>query len=190
MSDTPAGIDPRGPRFAATITSVLLAITVVLGLTGLSAARLEGDASFGWFAYAPLPDAISLPGGFILPAIPVEHRIADWGFVALFVVVALFAWSVISPRTAPWGALFRTVVAPKLAKPTEWEDARPVRFAQSVGFTITAIGLVLHVVGVPLAIPIAAGIAFIAAFLNAAFGFCLGCQMYLLLQRLKPRPAA
>ena len=45
------------------------------------------------------------------------------------------------------------------------------------------IGLVLHLVGVPWALPIAAAAAFVAAFLNAVFGLCLGCQLYLLLQR-------
>jgi hypothetical protein len=42
---------------------------------------------------------------------------------------------------------------------------------------------VLHLAGVPWALPIAAGAAFVAAFLNAVFGLCLGCQLYLLLQR-------
>jgi len=42
---------------------------------------------------------------------------------------------------------------------------------------------VLHLFGVPWALPIAAALAFVAAFLNAAFGLCLGCELYLLLQR-------
>ena len=52
----------------------------------------------------------------------------------------------------------------------------------------------LHLLGVPWALPIAAALAFVAAFLNAAFGLCLGCQLYLLLQRVglvgRERPAA
>ena len=48
---------------------------------------------------------------------------------------------------------------------------------------MVGIGLVLHLAGIPLALPIAAGAAFVAAFLNAVFGLCLGCQLYLLLQR-------
>ena len=48
---------------------------------------------------------------------------------------------------------------------------------------MVGVGLVLHLVGVPWALPIAAAAAFVAAFLNAVFGFCLGCQLYLLLQR-------
>jgi hypothetical protein len=48
---------------------------------------------------------------------------------------------------------------------------------------VVAVGIVLHLAGVPWALPVATAAAFIAAFLNAAFGFCLGCQLYLLLQR-------
>ena len=48
---------------------------------------------------------------------------------------------------------------------------------------VTGLGLLLFVLGVPFALPIAAALAFVAAFLNAAFGYCLGCQIYLLLVR-------
>jgi hypothetical protein len=34
-------------------------------------------------------------------------------------------------------------------------------------------------------VPIAAAAAFIAAFLNSVFDYCLGCQIYLLLVRSK-----
>lgn len=186
----PPGIDPRGPRFAAAITATLLAITVVLGLTGLSAARFEGTASFGWFAYQPLANATYSPTGFILPATPLPARLSDPGFILLAVVTLLFVWGVLSPRTAPMGVLYRKLIAPRLAPPAELEDPRPPRFAQGVGLTVTAIGVILHLLGVPLAVPITAGVAFAAAFLNAAFNFCLGCQMYLLLQRLVPRATA
>jgi hypothetical protein len=74
-------------------------------------------------------------------------------------------------------------VQPRLAPPAELEDPRPPRFAQGVGLLVTVIGLALHLLGVPWALPIAAAAAFVAAFLNAAFGFCLGCQLYLLLAR-------
>ncbi|WP_298868644.1 DUF4395 domain-containing protein [uncultured Microbacterium sp.] len=104
-------------------------------------------------------------------------------FWLALVIAALFLWSVLSPRTAPWGVLFRKAVRPRLAPPAELEDPRPPRFAQGVGLFVVAVGLILHLAGVPLALPIATAMAFIAAFLNAAFGFCLGCQLYLLLQR-------
>ncbi len=152
----PAGIDPRGPRFAAAITSVLL-------LTGTFLALL-GPATRGGSTFA--------------------ERVADPGFVVLTIAAALFVWGVASPTTAPWAALFRTVVRPRLAPPAELEDPRPPRFAQGVGLLVVGVGLALHLIGVPWALPAAGAAAFIAAFLNAAFAFCLGCQLYLGLARL------
>lgn len=175
----PRGIDPRGPRFVAGITAVLLLVDVLLGLIGLSSA----PASFGWFAYAPLADTtFVLHGGDVAQATPLQ-RFLDPAFLLLLVIALLFLWGVLSPRTAPWGVLYRTMVAPRLKPPTELEDPRPPRFAQGVGLFVVTIGLVLHLVGVPWALTIAAAAAFVAAFLNAAFGLCLGCQLYLLLQR-------
>lgn len=174
---TARGIDPRGPRFAAGITAALLAIDVVLSLTGISTAR------GGWSAHQPLAEATVSAGGWALPAAPAAARILDPGFLLLSAIAALFLWGVLSPRTAPWGVLYRTVVQPRLSPPAELEDPRPPRFAQGVGLVVAVTGLLLHAVGVPWALPVAAAMAFIAAFLNAVFGLCLGCQLYLLLQR-------
>jgi hypothetical protein len=181
----PRGIDPRGPRFAAGVTAVLLAVAVVLGLTGISTARapehLTGDFAF-----------VSGSWSVSLAALPT--RVLDPGFLLLLALALLFLWGAVSPRTAPWGALYRRVVQPRLSPPGELEDPRPPRFAQGVGLFVTVVGLALHVAGVPWALPIAAAMAFVAAFLNAVFGLCLGCQLYLLLQRAgvlgRERPAA
>ena len=158
MSDarTPKGIDPRGPRFAASITTVLLAVATLLALTGTSTAKT---------------------------ATTVAERAADPGFILLLVIALLFLWGVLSPRTQPWSVLYRRVIQPRLSPPTDLEDPRPPRFAQGVGLFVTSLGLVLHLAGVPWALSIAAALAFVAAFLNAVFGLCLGCQLYLLLQR-------
>ena len=192
MSDrptAPAGIDPRGPRFAASITAFLLAVAVILGLTGLSTSR-----SFGWFAYQPLSNS-TFPGdrAWDITVASLTERVADPAFLLLLVIALLFVWGVAWPRTAPWGVLFRRVVRPRLKPPTDLEDPRPPRFAQGVGLFVVTIGLVLHLFGVPWALPISAAAAFIAAFLNAVFGLCLGCQLYLVLQRAgvvgRARPA-
>ena len=157
----PAGtVDPRSPRFAAAITSVLLLAGVYLAGLGSSTG----------------------PG---LAQLPLVARAADSGFLVLLLVALLFAWSLVSAHTHPFALLFRGIVRPRLGPPTEWEDARPPRFAQGVGLFVVGIGLVLHLVAVPWALVIAASAAFIAAFLNAAFGFCLGCELYLLLARVR-----
>lgn len=198
-SRAPRGtVDPRAPRFAAAITSVLLLITVFFALTGISTAQITAQtvASFGWFAYQPLAGAAYVPNGssWAITYASLTQRILDPGFLLLLLAAVLFLWGAAWPRTAPWGVLYRKVVAPRLAPPTEWEDARPPRFAQGVGLFVSVIGLVLHLAGVPWALPIAAAMAFVAAFLNAVFGLCLGCQLYLLLQRAgiigRARPAS
>ena len=151
---TPRGIDPRGPRFTASITAILLLTVIGLALAGAGAAAT----------------------------------------VLFAVLVIIFAWSATQGVARhPFGLFFKAVIRPRLAPPTELEDPIPPTFAQGVGFAITAVGLVLHLLGVPYALVIAASLAFIAAFLNAVFAFCLGCQIYLLLVRariIRPKGAA
>lgn len=175
------GIDPRAPRFAAWITSALLLIATALALTGIAAS--SASATFGWFAYQPLASAVFPGDRWAIGAASVGERASDPGFVVAAIVAALFVWGLVSPPTSPWAVLFRTFVRPRLSPPVELEDPRPPRFAQGVGLFVVGTGLVLHLAGVPLALPVATAAAFVAALLNAAFGLCLGCQLYLLLQR-------
>jgi hypothetical protein len=137
------GIDPRGPRFSAGITAVLLVVDLLLGLLG-----------------APL---------------------AAW--VLLAIIAVLFLWGAVAGvQRHPYGALYRALVRPRLAAPSELEDPAPPTFAQLVGLIITGIGVVLGI-WLPVVVVVAAALAFVAAFLNSVFGYCLGCQMYLLLVR-------
>lgn len=155
----PAGtVDPRQPRTNAAITAAILLVGTYFALVGTSTAPALGLAGFA-------------------------ARALDPGFLILLIAAVLFAWSLVSARTQPLNALFRGLIGPRLAPPREWEDARPPRFAQGVGLVVVGVGLVLHLLGVPWALVIAGAAAFVAAFLNAAFGFCLGCELYLLLTR-------
>ena len=85
------------------------------------------------------------------------------------------------------GLAFKAWVRPRLAPPTELEDPRPPRFAQLVGLLVVGAGLLFAALGIPAGVPIAAAVALVAAFLNAAFGLCLGCELYLLGRRLAPQ---
>ncbi len=87
----------------------------------------------------------------------------------------------------PYGILYRKVIGPRLAPPQVLEDAAPPRFAQAVGLIFMLVALVSIIVGATLVAAIAIGFALAAAFLNAAFDFCLGCEMYLLGARLRHR---
>ncbi|MFI7696771.1 DUF4395 domain-containing protein [Nonomuraea sp. NPDC049655] len=99
----------------------------------------------------------------------------------LAVQAVVFALGV--ARRSPYTMLFKALVR---SAPKETEDARPPRFAQGVGLLFAVAGLTGFVIGItPLALGATAA-ALLAAFLNAAFGFCLGCETYLLTRRLLP----
>ncbi|MGZ4429059.1 MAG: DUF4395 domain-containing protein [Nocardioidaceae bacterium] len=134
-------IDPRGPRFAATLTTGVLAVALLV---------------------APSPATVLL----------------------LAVQAAVFAVGVLAGvQHTPYAWLFKALVRPRLAAPTELEDAAPPRFAQGVGLLFAAVALLGYVAGLDLLGAIATGFALAAAFLNAVFGFCLGCEVYLLIKR-------
>lgn len=147
MSTAPH-IDPRGPRFGAAITTVVLATTLLLG--------------------------------------PV------WGLIPLGVQTLAFALGAVGGlHLQPYGVIYKTAVRPRLKAPAELEDPRPPRFAQVVGlvFALAAVAgslLVLgDLAGFAWLFYIAVAFALIAAFLNAAFDFCLGCEVWVLIQRLR-----
>jgi hypothetical protein len=135
-------VDPRGPRFGAVITSLVLVVVLLTIPTMFAGALLAAQT----------------------------------------VVFALGAFIGLSSH--PYGIVFRKVVRPRLAPPGELEDAAPPRFAQGVGFGFAIVGLIGLVAGVAPLAYLAIGLALAAAFLNAAFNFCLGCEMYLLGARL------
>jgi hypothetical protein len=68
---------------------------------------------------------------------------------------------------------------------TEREPVEPLRFAQFVGLVFAAAGVAGFTLGAPLVGVVATAFALAAAFLNAAFGICLGCQIYPLAARLR-----
>lgn len=134
-------VDPRGLRFAAAATTIVLALVLVTP--------------------SPVREAL---------------------LAAQTVIFALGAF--VSLSASPWSAIFRTVVRPRIGAPIETEDARPPRFAQLVGLTFAAIGLIALLTGATTLGLVAVGFAFVAALLNAATGFCLGCELYLTTRRL------
>jgi hypothetical protein len=109
---------------------------------------------------------------------------SPWLLAAQAVVFAVAA--VFGVRRSPYALLFGRLVRPWLGPPTEFEDDRPPRFAQAVGLLFAVIGLIGYLVGATLAGAVATGLALAAAFLNSAFGFCVGCEIYLLLRRIVP----
>jgi hypothetical protein len=107
-------------------------------------------------------------------------------------VVFLIA-AIVGAARHPYGFVFKRLIRPRLAAPVELEDPAPPTFSQGVGFVVVALGIVLQLIGVPYAVVVAAAAAFVVAFLNSVFGYCVGCQIYLLLARIgviRRKPAA
>lgn len=89
------------------------------------------------------------------------------------------------PRRHPYGLIFAKLLAPRLAPVSEKEPTPPLKFAQLVGFVFAVVGAVGFATGLGTLGLIATGFALVAAFLNAAFAICLGCQLYPLVARLR-----
>jgi hypothetical protein len=107
--------------------------------------------------------------------------------VLVAVQAAVFAVGALAGlRYAPYGVLFRRLVAPRLGPVREREQEAPVRFAQLVGLGFAVVGAAGFLLGAPAVGFAATGLALVAALLNAATGFCLGCEFYLIARRALP----
>ncbi|MEP6696649.1 MAG: DUF4395 domain-containing protein [Pseudonocardiales bacterium] len=136
-------VDPRGPRFSAWITTVVLAAVLLTGS--------------GWLLVAQ---------------------------ALVFAGAAVFGL-----RRSPYGWLYRRLVRPRLEPPAELEAEAPPRFAQAVGLAFAVVGALGYLSGATVVGMVATGMALAAAFLNAAFGLCLGCEIYLTYLRLTRKGA-
>jgi len=134
-------IDARGPRFAATITAIILASALV------------------------------------------THSKVLIGIQLIVFAIGAFA----GPQKTPYALLFKQFVKPRLSGDVPTEDVRPPQFAQKVGLIFAVVALAGALFGHPILFVVATGFAFAAAFLNSAFNFCLGCEMYLLIARATHR---
>jgi hypothetical protein len=108
-----------------------------------------------------------------------------WVIVAQAIVFAIGA--IKGPQFTPYAFIYKTLVKPRLKGEAPAEDVRPPQFAQTVGllFALTAVAGVF--LGANAIFTVAVAFALAAAFLNAAFNFCLGCEIYLLLLRARSK---
>ena len=109
--------------------------------------------------------------------------------VILAVQAVIFAIGAVGgPRKHPYGRIFAAAVAPRLGPVQDREPTPPLKFAQLVGLIFAVLGGAGFAAGASVLGIIATAAALVAAFLNAAFGICLGCQLYPLVARFR-RPA-
>ena len=79
---------------------------------------------------------------------------------------------------------------PRLKSAVVTEDVRPPQFAQSVGLLFALVAIAGSISGISGLFVVALSFALAAAFLNAAFNFCLACEMYVLLPRARKPQAS
>ncbi len=143
------GVDVRGPRFVAWVTTAVLVVTLIVsGYSTLAAAAV------------------------------------------LAVQAVVFAVGALrGPRRHPYAIVYGILVAPRLGPVTEREPVPPLKFAQLVGLVFAVVGVAGFAGSAPLLGLAATAAALAASFLNAAFGICLGCQLYPLAARLRHTPS-
>jgi hypothetical protein len=93
----------------------------------------------------------------------------------------------LSPKKAPYGLIYIKLVQPRLDKNFIGEDIRGPQFAQKVGFLFLFVAVIGLQTSNDFLLNISLSFALAAAFLNAAFNFCLGCEIYLIGQRILKR---
>lgn len=141
---SPTLIDARGPRFAAAITTLVLAVALVF--------------------HSPI--------------------------AIIFQLVVFATGALLGPQKTLYATLYRSLVKPRLKGEVPTEDVRPPQFAQRVGFGFALVATIGLAASSTVTFTIATSFALAAAFLNAAFNFCLGCEVYLLIARLRNRATA
>ena len=106
-------------------------------------------------------------------------------WVITFQAIVFAIGAIRGPQFTPYALIFKKLIKPRLKSEVSFEDVRPPQFAQSVGLGFALVAVIASVVGAGGVFTVAVGFALAAAFLNAAFNFCLGCQVYLLLVRTR-----
>ena len=122
--------------------------------------------------------------GAVLTSLVLAAILATGSLPLLLWQLAVFAiGAFVGPQTTPYAWVYRRLIKPRLRGDVPTEDTRPPQFAQIVGFLFALTATIALLLEATLLFDIAIGFALAAAFLNAAFNFCLGCEMYLLIAR-------
>jgi hypothetical protein len=126
--------------------------------------------------------------GAVLTSVVLALALVTHSAVLIAFQLIVFAiGAFISPTKSPYSFLYKKFVKPRLKGEVPLEDVRPPKFAQLVGFLFAATALAGSIAGSSVVFTVAVGLCLAASFLNAAFNFCLGCQIYLLSVRLTHR---
>jgi hypothetical protein len=108
----------------------------------------------------------------------------DQPWILIPLTYGFWARVLTGPTLSPLGQLATRVVAPRLPVAPKWVPGPPKRFAQAIGVVFSTTALVLwygfdrHTASF-----VVVSLLACAAFLEAAFGICLGCKAFGLLMK-------
>lgn len=111
---------------------------------------------------------------------PVGIGLVAWQWLAFAIA------TVAGLRYSPYGNLFRWLKRRlDLGPPPETEPEGPPRFAQACGLAVATVALGAFALGVTTVGWVAVGLVLALSALLALTGICVGCELYLLGQRLR-----
>ncbi|MFM7509078.1 MAG: DUF4395 domain-containing protein [Actinomycetota bacterium] len=149
-------------------------------------ANSTSSAGTGLFSFPnPVDDAAArtVATGVVLMALGVA--VLGWGWLLIPLTYGFWARVLTGPRLSPLGLFATRLAAPRLpASVHRLVPGPPKRFAQAVGVAFSTSASVLWILGAVPAARVVVGLLAAAAFLEAAFGFCLGCRVFAVLMRV------
>ncbi|MGO9028850.1 MAG: DUF4395 domain-containing protein [Acidimicrobiales bacterium] len=126
--------------------------------------------------------ARSVAAGVVVMAVATIVFRQPWILIPL--AYGFWARVLTGPTLSPLGQLATRVVAPRLPRGPRLVAGPPKRFAQAIGVVFSTTALVLwYGFGLGTAAYVVIGLLAVAAFLESAFGLCLGCKAFGLLMK-------
>ncbi|MEZ5321378.1 MAG: DUF4395 domain-containing protein [Microthrixaceae bacterium] len=144
------------------------------------------SATRHWFSF---PDPVNEVSARLVAAgvvvLCTTLLVTGWYWLTAVLAYGFLARVLTGPRLSPLGRAVTGIVTPRLSLDPRWTPGPPKRFAQGIGATLsTAAALVWFGLGAAVPTVVLVSMILIAASLEAAFGFCLGCRIFALLMRI------
>lgn len=108
---------------------------------------------------------------------------SGWQWLLVPLAYGFWARVLTGPTLSPLGRFAVDVAAPRLA-PAKHVPGPPKRFAQGIGAALSTAALVAWLAGAPGVAVVLTAMIGVAATLESAFAFCLGCKVFALLMRV------
>lgn len=117
-------------------------------------------------------------------AMAAGYAVTGWAWILVPLTFGFVARVIAGPTFSPLARLATQVITPRLRGPHRIVPGPPKRFAQAIGALFSITASVLFLFDLTTASRWVAAALAGPAFLEAAFGFCVGCKMFAGLMRI------